>query len=302
MPTERRDSPPAGLLVVNKPRGMTSRRVVDIVQRLVRPAKAGHAGTLDPLAEGVVVVCVGTATRLIDYVQRLPKRYTGTFLLGRTSPTEDVEGEVTPLASATIPTAEALAAAARLFVGRIEQRPPAYSALKVGGRRAYDLARRGQAVELAPRPIDVHSLSIGRYEYPELVLEIECGRGTYVRSMGRDLARAVGTDAVMSALVRTAIGGFMLEGAVAPEQLSTGCLAERLLPPVAAVADLPAIRLSAEEARRLAHGLPIEGQGALAASELAAIDEGGRLVGILVPRDGVLRPSKTFFGGHGEGP
>src|SRR5262245_62072249 len=147
-----------GLLHVNKPSGITSRRVVDQVQALVRPAKAGHAGTLDPLASGVLVVCVGAATRLIDYVPQAAKRYTATFLFGRASDTEDIEGIVTVLAAPSVPTRVEVERAAQQFVGNIQQRPPAFSALKVAGRRAYDLARAGQSVKLAPRPVTVYRL------------------------------------------------------------------------------------------------------------------------------------------------
>ena len=155
-------SPPpllaSGLLNVDKPAGMTSRDAVDLVQRLARPAKVGHAGTLDPLATGVLVICVGAATRLIEYVQRMPKRYVGTFLLGRSSTTEDIEGQVTLLSDPPIPAAAQIEAATEKFVGSLLQRPPAFSALKVAGKRAYDLARRGEAVELKPRPVEVYAL------------------------------------------------------------------------------------------------------------------------------------------------
>ena len=141
-----------GLLNVFKPRGITSRAVVSQIHRLVRPNKAGHAGTLDPLAEGVLVICVGAATRLIEFVQRMPKRYVGTFLLGKDSETQDVDGDVVDLSSAVKPTREQIEAAISSFIGDIEQTPPAYSALKVGGKRAYDLARAGQHVDrVSPR-------------------------------------------------------------------------------------------------------------------------------------------------------
>ena len=204
---------PCGLLNLNKPVGMTSRQAVNVVQRLAGPAKAGHAGTLDPLASGVLVVCVGGATRLIEYVQRMRKRYVGTFLLGRQSITEDTEGDVTELPDAPVPNWQEIEAAAQRFVGRIEQRPPAFSALKVQGRAAYKLARQGKPVVLVPRPVDIHRIEIQSYEYPELVLAVECGSGTYVRSLGRDLAETLGTAAVMSALVRTSIGSHRLEEA-----------------------------------------------------------------------------------------
>jgi tRNA pseudouridine55 synthase len=140
-----------GLLNLNKPSGITSRRVVDRVQRLVRPDKVGHAGTLDPLACGVLVVGIGQATRLVEYVQEMPKHYSATFLLGRTSTTEDVEGRVTELAGARPPARAELERAVRELTGQIEQRPPSFSALKIAGQRAYDLARAGDEVELAPR-------------------------------------------------------------------------------------------------------------------------------------------------------
>ena len=158
--------PISGILNVAKAGGMTSRRVVDMVQRLVRPTKAGHAGTLDPLATGVLVVCIGQATRLIEYVQRMPKTYEGTFLLGRTSDTEDVEGAVVELENPPQPTREAIEEAATKFLGTIQQRPPAYSALKVKGRRAYDLARAGKTVDLAPRPVEIYGIEVMSYQYP----------------------------------------------------------------------------------------------------------------------------------------
>lgn len=284
-----------GLLNVNKPGGITSRRVVDIVQRLVRPAKAGHAGTLDPLASGVLVVCVGAGTRLIEYVQRMPKRYTGTFLLGRRSPTEDIEGEVELLPNAPRPALAEIEAAAVALTGEILQRPPAFSALKVAGQRAYDLARAGREVELAARPIAVHRLAVARYEYPELVLEIECGSGTYVRSLGRDLAERLGTGAVMSALVRTAIGGFRLEDACDAERLTPQDLPQHLLPLARAVDLLPAVTLSPAEIARIRQGLSISPPQPVEAAELAAFDALGRLVAILTPRgDGSLGPSRNL--------
>ncbi len=274
----------SGLLNINKPPGMTSREAVNLVQRLARPAKVGHAGTLDPLATGVLVIGIGAATRLIEYVQRMPKCYLGTFLLGRHSPTEDTDGEVTLLSDPPVPTREGLEAAARQFVGPLMQLPPAYSALKVEGRRAYDLARRGEAVELQPRPIEVFSLAVGRYEYPELVLEIQCSGGTYVRTLGRDLAEALGTAAVMSALVRTAIGPWAVADAVDPRLLTAADWTNRLEPLRKAVADLPVRELSADDVARVGRGLTIPVQGAETSGEVAAIDDQGRLVSILVRR------------------
>jgi tRNA pseudouridine55 synthase len=276
--------PPCGLLNLDKPAGMTSRQAVDRVQRLSRPAKAGHAGTLDPLATGVLVVCVGGATRFIEYVQRMRKRYVGDFLLGRQSPTEDIEGEVTELGDAPVPTREQIVAAARRFVGRIEQRPPSFSALKIGGRPAYKLARQGKPVEFNPRPVEVFRIEILAYEYPKLTLKIDCGGGTYIRSLGRDLAESLGTAAVMSGLVRTSIGEFRIEQSVDPCSLTSGNWITFVQPPLRAVEYLPRVQLSPGEVTRICNGLTIESRGEeRLADEVAAVNPAGELVGILEP-------------------
>lgn len=286
----------AGLVNLHKPAGISSRAAVDVVKRLVRPAKTGHAGTLDPLASGVLVVCIGAATRLIEYVQAMPKCYSGTFLLGRESDTEDIEGEVRLLTEAKKPDQAELGAAAALLVGQIEQRPPAYSALKVQGRRAYDLARAGQHVDLAPRPVTIYRLDIKHYAYPELTLDVECGSGTYIRSLGRDLAQRVGTSAVMSSLTRTAIGPFRLADAWLPEQLTLDNLPDWLQPPLAAVPFLDRITLSAAELDRVRHGQRIERAAPRLAGEVAAIDEKGDLRAILAAdADGSLRPLRNLL-------
>jgi tRNA pseudouridine55 synthase len=277
-----------GILNVGKPAGCSSRDVVNRVDRLVRPAKAGHAGTLDPMASGVLVICVGQATRLIQFVQRMPKRYRATFLFGRHSETDDTEGEVALLPSSPIPTHDALETAIPQFLGTIWQRPPAHSAVKVAGQRAYKLARRGAEVELAARPVTIHGLSILRFDYPELVLDIECGSGTYVRALGRDLAETLGTGAVMSALCRTAVGGFRVDDAVPLEALTAETLPHHLQPPLAAVPDLPRVTLSDADLVEIRHGRPIAAQISHASgprlklpAEWAAIDSSGNLAAIL---------------------
>ena len=270
-----------GLLNLYKPSGLTSRRVVDRVERLVHPDKTGHAGTLDPLACGVLVVGVGPATRLIGYVQQQPKQYRATFLLGFTSPTEDIEGDVSPLAGAPVPDrAQVLAAAARLQ-GTIQQRPPAYSALKVAGRRAYALARSGQTVELKPRPITVYRIELIDYSYPQLQLDVECSAGTYIRSLGRDLAESLGSGAVMSALERTAIGPFTAETSLSADRLSAETIAAALQDPLIALAHLPQLRLSADEVTRVLHGRTIVDSFAGQHAEVVAVDADGRLVALL---------------------
>ena len=287
--------PVSGLLILDKPAGLTSRQVVDRVARIVRPAKAGHAGTLDPLATGVLVVCVGQATRLIEYVQRMPKTYRATLLFGRSSPTDDIEGPITLEDTPPVPTGEQIVEAATQFIGTIQQRPPDYSAVHVAGRRAYDLARRGVALDLAPRPVEVFEIRVVSYAYPELVFEVRCGSGTYVRSIIRDLAAALGTTAVMSALVRAAIGEFHQADALPLDALTPDTLIERLLPARSALTQVPEIAISDEEQLRLVRGQTIQRPVASGDQEWAAINAAGNLVALLARRvDGSLGPTRVF--------
>src|SRR4051794_20169774 len=278
----------SGILNVCKPAGMTSRDVVDRVKWMTRPEKVGHAGTLDPLATGVLVICVGQATRLIQYVQRLRKSYAATFLLGCHSDTDDLEGEVIPVANAAIPSREQLDEVLAQFLGEIQQRPPDHSAIKIGGRRAYKLARRGEMLELAPRTVTIHSMNVRRYEYPELEVDIECGSGTYIRALGRDIGEALETGALMSQLQRTAIGWFHAEDACRLEDLAPETLQQLLQPPIQAVRDLARVTLTDAEHEEIRHGRPIghslgpttdpaKGE----AHGIAAVDSTGCLAAIL---------------------
>jgi tRNA pseudouridine55 synthase len=290
-----------GLLNIDKPAGLTSRDVVNRVQRLVRPLKAGHAGTLDPLATGVLVVAIGQATRLVEYVQQMPKSYQATFLLGRTSDTEDIEGQVEELSAPHVPTLAQIEAALPRFLGEIDQRPPLYSALKVAGSPAYKMARRGEPVELASRKVEIYSLQMVRYAYPELELVVECGSGTYIRSLGRDLAESLGTGAVMSALRRMAIGTFHADDAIRLDDLSLTLIQERLLPAARAIGHLPQIVVDANEAARLACRQTILDRFHVTGKEIAALSADGQLVAMVVPtgRD-ELRPDKCFVPTPGQ--
>lgn len=290
---------PFGFFNINKPSGITSRAVVNQVQKVLpRDTKIGHAGTLDPLARGVLVVATGYATRVVEYVQRLPKQYVAKFLLGRTSPTEDVEGPIEILKNPPVPTLEQLQAAVReRFLGEIEQVPPVYSALKVDGRRAHELAREGEEVELAARTVEVFRCEILAYKYPELQILLECSGGTYVRSLGRDLAESVGTGAVMSALTRTAIGQFHVGVSVEVDSLTRDNWRKHLIPVVEGVADLPRLELSDDDLYVLAKGnARIEApKGRFKSDEIAGVDKHGRLIAILFKRgEGILGPKRNF--------
>jgi tRNA pseudouridine55 synthase len=284
-----------GFLNIDKPAAITSRDAVNRIQRIVRPSKVGHAGTLDPLATGVLVVALGGATRLVDYVHRFPKTYEAAFLLGRQSDTEDITGQVMETPADRVPGLEELQAAMRQLVGQTMQRPPAYSALKVQGERAYDLARRGESVALNARPIRVHEIELLRYDYPELQLRIKCGTGTYVRSLGRDLAESVGTHAVMSQLRRTAIGVFHLRDAVPLETIGNTTLPANLQPPECIFDKSEMELLSVMEQVRIMQGQWIERASHGRQSHVAALDQDGKLLALLVPLDANrLRPVLTL--------
>ena len=279
--------PFTGVIPVDKPVGVSSRGVVDAVVRGLRMKAVGHAGTLDPLASGVVVVCVGHATKLVEHVHELVKRYRATFLLGRSSPSDDLETPVDEEVEPVRPTADELEAAAAAFRGDILQRPCDYSAVHVGGQRAYRLARKGRALVLEPKPVRIDRFEITAYQWPRLDVEIECSSGTFVRALGRDLAAAVGTKAVMAALERTAVGPFTIESAIALASIDPVTLAERLLPAVAAVAHLPRHVFDDESLADAVRGglVSLEPPGAAAAA-VAALDAAGELVGILRRLDG----------------
>jgi tRNA pseudouridine55 synthase len=235
-----------GLLVIDKPGGMTSRDVVNRVQRwFPRKTKIGHTGTLDPLATGVLVVCVGAATRLADFVQAMGKTYRSRFRLGGTSTTDDANGTVTANPAAVPPTSEQIAAAIPFFVGNVEQVPPAFSALKVSGARAHELAREGKDVSLAARTVRIDAIRVLGYDWPFLDVEIDCGKGTYIRSIARDLGVKLGCGGMVESLRRTRVGPFLDEDAVGLD-LPAEKVGEHLVPPSVAVSRLPVVRVFRE--------------------------------------------------------
>ncbi|MEE2685168.1 MAG: tRNA pseudouridine(55) synthase TruB [Planctomycetota bacterium] len=284
-----------GVINLDKPTGITSRAAINRLQRQVRPAKLGHAGTLDPLASGVLLLLVGKATRLMPYVQRLEKKYLATFQLGVESETEDIDGTVTTVEGALEPTREQVLAELPRWTGRIMQKPPSFSALKYKGQRAYHLARQGQLVELSPREVMIHQIELDDYQFPFLRLQICCGSGTYIRSLGRDIAQALGSSAVMSQLVRTSIGEFAVETACTLEDLQQQGVAEHLLPARRLVNDLPAVTVDSEQRVFLANGRAIDFPQEQTAEEIVLVDGEGKLLGIAAAAGpGKIRPVKSF--------
>jgi tRNA pseudouridine55 synthase len=284
------------VLNLNKPSGMTSRDAVDLVAKRLRRVKVGHAGTLDPLASGVLVVCVGAATRLIEYVQRLPKTYRTVVRLGARSDTLDADGQVVESADPPIPAEDEIRKALATQVGTIEQVPPQYSALKVGGRRAYDLARAGQEVELAARPVTIERVELVGYAWPRLELEVDCGAGTYIRSIARDVGEALGCGGLVEVLVRTRIGPFTLADAIDPTAVAPDAWLTTLRPAVEAVAGLPRLDLSADEVARVVRGQPLDARQGAEAGEFALIGPGGDLVAVAEadPRTGRICPRRVL--------
>jgi len=272
-----------GIVNIAKPADITSRDAVDRVKRWVKPAKIGHAGTLDPLATGVLLIAVGSATRLVAHLQQLPKTYRAAFRLGETSDSDDVTGAIISRQDASAISREQVLAALNACVGTILQTPPQVSAVHVAGRRAYALARQGVEFELQPRPVDVYSMQLLDWAPPEFSIEMTCGSGTYVRSIGRDVGMTLGCGALMTSLVRTAIGPFTLHKALPIEHLSRDVVSQALQPAVAAVPKLPKVTVNDLEERAIRCGqtVPLPRELSLSAGqELAWVDAVGCLVGI----------------------
>lgn len=237
-----------GVIVIDKPLGWTSARAVNAARRATSGARVGHAGTLDPLATGVLILCIGKATRLVEKFMAEPKRYAAVIDLSRTSESHDLERETTAVHVDSAPTEAQVRAALLNFVGSIEQLPPAHSAVKVGGKRAYDLARRGRlnetdrvadvpgaaegepAAMLKPRTVRIDAIEVRRYAWPILEVDIACGKGTYIRSLARDIGRALSTGGVLTGLVRTASGGFVIEDALAGSALEKPLGGKAIIP------------------------------------------------------------------------
>jgi tRNA pseudouridine55 synthase len=296
-----------GILVVAKPPGPTSHDVVALVRRLSGSKRVGHGGTLDPFAAGVLPVFLGRATRVVEFHLGDRKAYRATVCFGATSTTDDLDGELTPVAAGEL-SREAVEAALPALTGRISQVPPAFSAIKVGGRRAYAMARAGQQVELRPRDVEIHRLEIAEWdasdpERPVAVVDVECSAGTYVRALARDLGAAVGNGAYLGALTRTASGPFRLEDAVPLDDVRAAAgegsdgLRPLLRPIDAGLEGLPSVTLEATELSAFARGQHIRLTGGVPPANGAPIrvlDPDGTLVGIAHAADGRLAPDKVL--------
>jgi len=281
----------AGVLCLDKPPDVTSRDVVNVIAGLARANRVGHAGTLDPLATGILVVCVGWATRLVPLIQQFAKRYRAEFELGLSSDTDDRTGVVTRLSNGPWPVRQQLEHRLPHYSGRIMQVPPQFSAIHTGGQRAYDLARRGETVDLPPRPVEVHQLELIDWQPPRFTLEVECGSGTYIRSLGRDLGHDLKCGAVLQALDRTAVGPFVRSGSVPLDRLQRDTWRESLLSPLAVVEHLPRRVISSSEGKLLQLGRRLP----CAEASMSRCPKPGELVALVTPESDLVALGEFLF-------
>ncbi len=295
-----------GWIVLDKPPGMTSSHAVGMLRRLIDAAKAGHGGTLDPLATGVLPVALGEATKTMAYAVAGRKVYRFALRWGEARDTDDAGGRITAT-SAIRPTREAILAALPSFAGIIDQRPPDYSAIKVAGERAYDLARQGVALDLAARRVVVDRLDLLDMLDPDTArFEAEVGKGTYIRALARDLGRALGSYAHITALRRLSVGGFTLAKAISLDKLAAMghslVSSEHLLPVETPLDDIPALAVTEEEVRALRHGQSVTPLQPADRARIGAMDDGatvwatsnGRLVALASVEAGLIRPVRVM--------
>ena len=285
--------PPSALLNIDKPAGITSHDVVAQIRRIVRLRRVGHAGTLDPLATGVLVIAVGRATRLLEYVVGQPKTYLATIRLGQTTTTYDAEGEVASEQPVNV-TPAGLAAALAQFRGDILQIPPMYSAVKQDGQTLYKLARQGIEVDRPPRPVTIYDLNLQTWAGPLVTLRIVCSAGTYIRSIAHDLGQVLGCGAYLSGLRRTAVGPFTTATATPLASLATENWPEYALPPEMAIAHLPRLAVSAAAAAELRYGRLIDRPPGSSEELVCAYDPAGAFVGILTASGPHWQPHKIW--------
>jgi tRNA pseudouridine55 synthase len=290
----------SGVLVVDKPVGLTSHDVVQIVRKGTNIRRAGHTGTLDPRASGVLVILVGPAVRLSEYVSASDKRYQAVIRLGATTDTYDADGRILATQPVDKLNETQFEEALQSFVGEIEQVPPPYSAVKIKGRKAYEMAREGEEIDLSPRRIKVYNLELLEWAPPEAVIDVYCSSGTYVRSLAHDLGEKLGVGAHLIGLRRTKSGRFTLRDAVPLRRLreafDDGNWYQYLIPAAEALSDWPAIELEHEQVDAIRHGHRIPAQEG-AEGMVRGVSEQGELVALLeyVPDGNEWQPKKVFF-------
>lgn len=294
----------SGVLVVDKPVGMTSHDVVQAIRNGTGLRRAGHTGTLDPRASGVLVILVGPAVRLSEFVSASDKRYQAIIRLGSTTDTFDADGKFTHSDQPINVTEEQFEAVLKTFIGEIEQTPPPYSAVKVQGRKAYEMARQGEEVELEPRKITVHHLEVLEWAPPEIVIDVHCSSGTYVRSLANDLGQQLGCGAYLVGLRRTKSGRFSLRDATPlrklQEAFTAGNWYQYLIPAAEALGEWPSVELSPDEVEDVRHGHRVKAAEDAKPGMVRGVSTQGELVALMELKEGEggaleYQPKKVFF-------
>jgi tRNA pseudouridine55 synthase len=286
-----------GVLPVDKPEGPTSHDVVSAARRALRMRRIGHTGTLDPFASGLLLLCLGPATRLAEFLTPLPKTYRATMRLGAATDTDDLTGEVIRSSDAWRSITEAdVRSALRTQVGTLQQLPPFFSAKKVGGERMYAAARRGDPVERTPSRVTVHGIELLAVELPDVTFDVECSSGPYIRAIARDAGEVLGVGGHLRALRRTASGRFHVRDAVPLDRLADAdAVRAALVEPLQALTHLPCVELSEAQARDVAHGRSVAAAEALPPGTTVALaSAGGGLLAVGEAAEGVVQPRKVF--------
>lgn len=283
-----------GWIIINKPGGMTSTKVVSIVRRLLSPLKIGHAGTLDPLATGVLPLALGEATKTINYMMDAEKAYDFTVKFGEETDSSDSEGKVV-FVSDKMPEEQQIIDVLPEFLGKIEQVPPIYSAIKINGRRAYELAREGQEFDITPREVTIYDLQLKGLSANSADFSVKCSKGTYVRSLARDIARKLGSRGHVTVLKRTKVGKFSLEDTILLESLEKSVYKDAsngfLLPIEAVLDDIPVLALGSEDADKLRQGQVIRTDKI---EGIFSVKSEGKLVAIAEVSEGILKSRRVF--------
>jgi tRNA pseudouridine55 synthase len=292
---------PSGILPVDKPQGITSHDVVDRVRRLMGIRRVGHTGTLDPMATGLMLVCIGRATRLSEFLTGQSKTYQARVRFGEETDTYDAEGQVVASGGDPPEDLEMIRGALEAFSGEIEQLPPMFSAVRVGGRRLHEMARAGVEVVRKPRRVCIHRIEPTAYDAPDLDVVVSCSKGTYIRTLAHDLGSHLGCGAHLVALRRTAVGGIDISQSSSLEDLATlideSRLGEALLEPAEAFPEMPAVRLDKEQTRAFLHGNPTAAEGQFDHGTTLRVEtEGGYFLGIgrWQPHKKGLRPVRVI--------
>lgn len=287
-----------GWLNINKPVGVNSTKVVAIIKRVFNAKKVGHAGTLDPLAEGVLPIALGEATKTINYSMDAEKEYEFTVKWGEATSTDDMEGQIVAT-SDKIPSNDEILKILPDFIGEIEQVPPVYSAIKIDGKRSYDLARRGEEVELKSRQVTIYELKILEEEVGSATFRTKCSKGTYIRSLARDLAEKLGTKGHVTMLKRTKVGGFCIKSAILLDMFDNKVykpeFSELLLPVEEVLDDIPVLAFNSEQTKALRYGQKVKfAETGLNKGDIVVIKSGGCLVALGEIEEGYIKPSRVF--------